>query len=913
MPNSQFSTDFGFRRGSEEKLSRTKVLNGTINVCIDTGNVYFDIDDQRIPTRDITIKDTETQVRSIPNPGPRMYFAKDTCNLMFFDINSLKWKICSAEHVGMSEYANRDGDGNVFGEYYESIENSDLKIQYVNNDIENLRTLIGQISSFEIVVLDDADDLPAEGQSHTIYFVPQDDSDEDTQFDEFIWLDEDGCYEKIGITRPDLADYYKKTEVDNLLSDLESGLESDIGTVQSNLDNVDADLQSTKNLVSGNISDIADLQAAVTNNNSDSINRDSAIEDSISALSGKVDDVIGDESISLDDINLKTLSDMDADIIGDPTLNLDNDNLAAHKSTLEDHTSRIEYLEEHDGEGIVGRLEAIEDDIGDDSTANSVKGRIKALEDDTSVDTLEGRVDTTETNIGNLETAIGDDSTAASVKGRIKAAEDSISSLEDAVGSGGSSSNSLTSRVSAAEDDIDALETSVGDIETAIGNDLTAASINGRIKIAEDDIDALEVAIGDDTVATSVKGRIKTVEDSMSGLSTDLGSDTTSGSVKYRIKTNEDAISSINTAIGADNSANTIKGRIKANETAISGINTAIGADNSAGTVKGRIKAAEDNISSIGTDIGSDSTANSIKGRIKAVEDSVTGINTDIGSDSTDGSIKGRIKTLEDNASGYQSDIGDLQTAIGDDDTAASVKGRIKTLEDSMTTAQGTIENIIGDDELDLDTINLKSLKETIDLISDTSGESITSLVGRVGANELNITSLQGNITDINADISDLKDYKTSNTNRVTEINTTLQSNITTVNNNLTSHVTACENADSDLQDQIDEVADQLNNIGRFSCEIFSDVSDLPPEGENGVLYFVPTTDPNIYNQYIWVSTESTYHLVGLTTLNLTDYYTKTEIDNKLSNLNTGMGYDQGWINVTGGNVVIEFGDEEDD
>ena len=101
-----------------------------------------------------------------------------------------------------------------------------------------------------------------------------------------------------------------------------------------------------------------------------------------------------------------------------------------------------------------GRLDNVEDAIGDASTANTIIYRLNGF-----------------------DTTIGDDNTAASIKGRIKTAED----------------------------DIDALE-------TAVGTDSTAGSIKGRIKAAEDDIDAIETSIGDDSTANSIKGRITALE-----------------------------------------------------------------------------------------------------------------------------------------------------------------------------------------------------------------------------------------------------------------------------------------------------------------------------------------------------------------------------------------------------------------
>lgn len=61
-------------------------------------------------------------------------------------------------------------------------------------------------------------------------------------------------------------------------------------------------------------------------------------------------------------------------------------------------------------------------------------------------------------------------------------------------------------------------------------------------------------------------------------------------------------------------------------------------------------------------------------------------------------------------------------------------------------------------------------------------------------------------------------------------------------------------------------------------------VDQLPDKGEPNVLYLYKENDM-IYSQYIWDVNE--WHLIGNEHSDLTNYYTKTEIDEKLQTLST--------------------------
>ena len=75
---------------------------------------------------------------------------------------------------------------------------------------------------------------------------------------------------------------------------------------------------------------------------------------------------------------------------------------------------------------------------------------------------------------------------------------------------------------------------------------------------------------------------------------------------------------------------------------------------------------------------------------------------------------------------------------------------------------------------------------------------------------------------------------------------------------------------------QINQIIADLDTVK------FRVVATLPPLGVANVIYLVEKTAPDTgYNQYIWNDTESQFEPIGDTDIDLSDYYTKTQSDDK--------------------------------
>lgn len=74
------------------------------------------------------------------------------------------------------------------------------------------------------------------------------------------------------------------------------------------------------------------------------------------------------------------------------------------------------------------------------------------------------------------------------------------------------------------------------------------------------------------------------------------------------------------------------------------------------------------------------------------------------------------------------------------------------------------------------------------------------------------------------------------------------------------------------------EVEDLIGSTVGVTIEI---VEQLPTEGQSNVIYFLPTETEGVYSQYIY--SNNSWILIGSTTVDLSNYYTKAQVDTLLT------------------------------
>lgn len=75
-------------------------------------------------------------------------------------------------------------------------------------------------------------------------------------------------------------------------------------------------------------------------------------------------------------------------------------------------------------------------------------------------------------------------------------------------------------------------------------------------------------------------------------------------------------------------------------------------------------------------------------------------------------------------------------------------------------------------------------------------------------------------------------------------------------------------------------VDNAIGTITGISFVKVNSYADLPATGSSGAIYLVPNsgTNPNIYDEYVWIAVDNNYEKIGTTEVDLSDYMKKTDM-----------------------------------
>lgn len=122
--------------------------------------------------------------------------------------------------------------------------------------------------------------LPSVGTNGTIYLILNKESSvEENIYDEYIWVDSIGDYEKLGSlgTDIDLSNYVTKTEFKTLDTEVQ-GLDTELGTVKTSVQNINTSVQGLNTNVSNINTSIGNLNTAVNDLNTDVESLEGAVQ-----------------------------------------------------------------------------------------------------------------------------------------------------------------------------------------------------------------------------------------------------------------------------------------------------------------------------------------------------------------------------------------------------------------------------------------------------------------------------------------------------------------------------------------------------------------------------------------------------------------------------------------------------------
>lgn len=168
--------------------------------------------------------------------------------------------------------------------------------------------------------------------------------------------------------------------------------------------------------------------------------------------------------------------------------------------------------------------------------------------------------------------------------------------------------------------------------------------------------------------------------------------------------------------------------------------------------------------------------------------------------------------------------------------------------------------------------------------LEDNDGNDMLNVTNQSGSFTRTITTYAFNGTakrklagiEAGAEVNDIDTIKVNGTAQ-TITDKAVDITVPTNNNQLTNG--AGYQTASEVQTAINSA---ISGITGISIEV---VSTLPATGENGVIYLVSNggSSTNTYDEYIWLSNASRFEKIGTTDVDLSNYYTKTEVDGLIS------------------------------
>ena len=133
-------------------------------------------------------------------------------------------------------------------------------------------------------------------------------------------------------------------------------------------------------------------------------------------------------------------------------------------------------------------------------------------------------------------------------------------------------------------------------------------------------------------------------------------------------------------------------------------------------------------------------------------------------------------------------------------------------------------------------------------------------------------------------------DYTSAEKTKLGGIETGAEANvIESISVNGAAQTITSKNVDLDIitESEVEAIVNEaISGISGFDFEV---VQSLPQTGEKGIIYLLSNngTGQNIYDEYIWLDTSSTYEKIGSTNIDLSHYWQNSDssTSNYLTNI----------------------------
>ena len=435
-----------FSRCNSSDLASLPLVDGQLTYVKDTGDNYLDVGTTRNKITDIVFLDNDEALEQIENPlSSKFYYVKSSKKLMYYngtDYDTLNEVDVSADDVHFTSTAGITATNvqDAFEQLETKVNSNTTNITSAQTDIQenanNISTIQQQVSS--IITKNDTQDETL-GQLQTNITSIQ---GEIQDLKESVPTDESFTE----LTNRVSAVEVKNTTQDTNIKDLQnkdksqdtliSGLQSNVGTLQSDLDTAEENIST----IQGDITDIKE--------------KDSTQDASIQALQTSVGNVESDVTKVKGDIS---------------TL----------QATTGQHTTDITGLKK-DVSTVEDTVETLSTSVGTNtSDISSLKTRVATNEND--IDTLQSSVEGINTNItsieGNIDTV---ESSVSTLQQTVSGHTTDITDLKSKVQKNTTNITSLQGNVSTLQGDLDTVEEDVSTLQTSVSGLQSSVSTNTK-------------------------------------------------------------------------------------------------------------------------------------------------------------------------------------------------------------------------------------------------------------------------------------------------------------------------------------------------------------------------------------------------------------------------------------------------
>ena len=154
-------------KGLQSSLNTTPIVDGMLRFTTDTGRLYLDVDSDRVLISETVDLYTESQIKQILAPLPKVYVSSDTHRSFVYSYSTLEWVDLADVKLTASPSENAE-KVLWFSETSDSQPEYDANLTYNTSTdtltVPNIKTTVTYVGNMRIQNAENAD------HSHTITF-----------------------------------------------------------------------------------------------------------------------------------------------------------------------------------------------------------------------------------------------------------------------------------------------------------------------------------------------------------------------------------------------------------------------------------------------------------------------------------------------------------------------------------------------------------------------------------------------------------------------------------------------------------------------------------------------------------------------------------------------------------------------